>query len=144
MKKINYLCCLLFLVAVTPTAKAQEVKLKNDTVIIDDKPAFSYDKKSMGNEFYLYKLNTKDEIAYMIANKNETISYLEDDFKKIVFTEANVVVESSALRGRSWKYIVELLLESKVLDIEGNVDAKYLERFVTKYDEKITQRTIRN
>jgi hypothetical protein len=140
MKKIMFLIGALALFC-TDTI-AQEVDLKKDQVFVDGKPVYSYDRGSL--EFHLYKLGTTDELIYVLHNNNSTQKYMDDDYKKIVFVEKNVIVENSLLRGRSKKYIIELLLKEKVLDLEGNIDETNLQKFVTKYDEGITKRTIRH
>jgi len=141
MKNLMYALALLLTAIVTNNVKAQEVKLKSDKIIVDDKPTFDYDKD--GFEFHIYKLNTKDEIVYIQHSNNSTISYLEDDYKKIIFPNNNVNIESALFRARSFKYIVTLLLTEKVLDLEGNIDAEKLQKFATKYNENITARTVR-
>jgi hypothetical protein len=42
------------------------------------------------------------------------------------------------LRTRNWKFIIQLLLDEKVIDSNGVVNIPNLERFAGKYDEKIT------
>lgn len=132
MKKWNYLIIMLFIA--TLGAKAQEVKFDDDKVIIDKTARFDFNRKSLGAEFSLYKLNTKDEIIYMSLDNNETNQYKDDDFKRLVFLENKITIESSRLKFATWKAIVKLLLEDKVLDLEGNIDTNNLEKFYAKYN----------
>ena len=85
MKYLNYIAVLLL----SATAlSAQEVKLKKEIIYVGDAPTFSFAKKSMGNELYVYKLNTKEELVNMTVDNNNTESKV-DDSKKIVFTKQN-------------------------------------------------------
>ena len=56
MKCLNYIATLI-LTATTLTA--QEVKLKKDIVYVANDPTFSFVKKALGNELYVYKLTPK-------------------------------------------------------------------------------------
>jgi hypothetical protein len=141
MKNLIYLSLTLFFAFIGQSTNAQEVKLKKDQILVDEKPTFEYDKS--GFEFHIYKLGTKDEIIYILHNNNSTQQYLEDDYKKIIFLNQKVTIESSVFRARGFKYIVELMLKEKVLDLEGNISTDNLEKFAAKYNENITERTIR-
>jgi hypothetical protein len=138
MKNIIHTLTLLFSLALIQTLTAQELKLKDNIVLLDDKPVFSFDKKAMNNEFHVYKLNTKEELFVLQHQHVGTDTGAKDDFKKIIFTKQNTVIESKVLQKRNWKFLIQLLLDEKVIDLSGNVDTKNLERFAGKYNEKIT------
>ncbi|WP_162127433.1 hypothetical protein [Flavobacterium phycosphaerae] len=141
MKNIIYVMVLLISSTLTQTVKAQELKLKDNVVLLGDKPAFSFDKKAMNNEFHLYKLNTQEELVVLKHQHVGADTGAQDDFKKIIFAKQNIVIESKVLQKRNWKFLIQLLLDEKVLDPStGTVDVKNLERFAGKYDEKITPR----
>jgi hypothetical protein len=57
----NYLIYLTVLLLTATSLIAQQIKLKDAIVYSGDTPAFSFTKKSMNNELYVYKLNTKEE-----------------------------------------------------------------------------------
>jgi hypothetical protein len=130
MKYLSFIITLL----VTLTLSAQEVKLKKEIVYVSDAPTFSFTKKEMGNELYVYKLNTKEEIVNMIVDNNNTESKV-DDSKKIVFTQQKTTIENKNFRSRNYEFLLSLLLEEKVLDLKGEINLDNLIRFKAKYDE---------
>jgi len=131
MKHITYLAILL-LTATTLTA--QTVKLKKEVVYVEDTPAFSFDKKAMGNEMYVYILNTNEELLNMVVDNNNTESKV-DDSKKIVFAKQNTTIATKNFRSRSYEFLIALLLQEKVIDLKGEINADNLIRFKAKYDD---------
>ncbi|WP_284652096.1 hypothetical protein [Flavobacterium terrisoli] len=138
MKYLNYIAALL-LTATTLTA--QEIKLKDNIVYQGDVPAFNFAKKAMGNEFYVYKLNTKEELFNIIVDNNKTESKV-DDSKKIVFAQQNTTIQSKNFREQKWDFLIALLLQEKVIDLKGDIDIENLKRFKAKYDENIVNKTM--
>lgn len=131
MKPLSYLAILLLTIT---TLNAQEVKLKKDIVSVDGTAAFSYTKKSMGNELYVYKLNTSEELLYMVVENNNTESKV-DDSKRIVFTKQNVTIKSKDFRGRNFESLIKDLLQSKAINLNGEINTENLIRFRQKYDD---------
>src|SRR5690606_19187227 len=123
---------------------AQDVKLKKDYVYIDGEQKFQYNKQSGGTEFSLYTLDKEKEIVYIVYNNNGTITYLEDNLVEITFIDVNMKIETQKFQGRTFSYILERLFQEKVIDLEGTVSQEKLDVFFRKYDEQITERTIRN
>ncbi|TBX70335.1 hypothetical protein EZL74_03940 [Flavobacterium silvisoli] len=136
-KTINFILA-LFIVSVTQKITAQKIELKNNTVVMEDKPIFSFDKKAMNNEFHLFKLNSKEEVLILQHQHVGADTGAKDDFKKIIFPSQNITIESRVLQKKNWKFLVQLLLDEKVIDTDGNIDVRNLERFSGKYNEKIT------
>lgn len=137
--------CLNYLVAIILTATsltAQEVKLKKDIVYVANVPTFSFVKKALGNELYVYKLNTKEELVTMIVDNNNTESKV-DDSKKIVFTKQNITIASKNFRSRNYEFLTALLLEEKVIDLKGEINLNNLKRFKAKYDDGNINQTMR-
>lgn len=126
--------CLILLILSAATLSAQNVKLKKDVVYIDNVTTFSFDKKAMGNEFYIYKLNSTEEVVNMIVDNNKTESKV-DDSKKIIFNKQNTAIQSKNFRGRSWEFLIALLLSEKVIDLKGEINIENLKRFKAKYDD---------
>lgn len=121
---------------------AQKIKLKKEIVYADDVPAFSFDKKSMGNEFYLYKLNTKEELLNMAVDNNKTESKV-DDSKRIVFTKENITIASKNFKGRDYEFLIALLLEEKAINLKGEINMDNLKRFKAKYDDGNVNHTMK-
>lgn len=132
MKK-KYLLTLLLLA--TTVIKAQEIKFEKDKVLVDKIAQYDFVRKNFGDEFTLYKLNSKDEIIYMSRDNNSTKNYLDDDFVRFTFSESGVIIKSRRLKDITWKSIIKLLIENKVIDFEGNIDELNLEKFSAKYDD---------
>ena len=139
MKQLIYLTALL--IAAT-TLSAQEIKLKKEIIYLGDTPAFSFAKKAMGNELYVYKLNTKKELFNMIVNNNNTESKV-DDSKKIIFTHQKTTIISKNFRSQNYEFLIALLFEEKVIDLKGDINADNLKRFKEKYDENNVNQTMR-
>ncbi|MES2410646.1 MAG: hypothetical protein V4535_04295 [Bacteroidota bacterium] len=139
MKHIIYITTLL-LTATTLTA--QEIKLKNAVVYSDGNPVFSYAKKAMGNELYVYKLNSKEELFSMIVDNNNT-EIKQDDGKKITFAKQNTTIQAKNFRQRKWDFLIALLIEEKVIDMKGDINLDNLKRFKAKYDDNDVNKTMR-
>ena len=139
MKFVNYIA-VLFLTA--NSLSAQEVKLKKDIVYVADTPTFSFAKKSLNNELYVYKLNTKEELFHMVIETYGTETKA-DDGKKIVFDKQKTTIQTKNFRTRKWDFLISLLLEEKVIDLKGGINLDNLNRFKAKYDENNVNQTMR-
>jgi hypothetical protein len=139
MKHLIYLTILFF---VTTTLSAQDIKLKDDVVYSGDKPAFSFAKKSFNNELFVYKLNTKEELVHLLVDTNGT-EIKQDDGKKIVFEQQKVTIQSKVFRTRKWEFLIALLIEEKVIDLNGDINPENLNRFKAKYDDNDVNKTMR-
>lgn len=139
MKNIIYITLLLFSAA---KISAQEIKLKDAIVYSDGTPIFSFAKKSMNNELYVYKLNTKEELVHLLVVTNGT-EIKQDDGKKLIFEQQKVSIQSKNFRTQKWDFLIALLLEEKVFDLKGNINLDNLNRFKAKYDENDVNKTMR-
>lgn len=131
---MKYLYCLVVLILTTATLTAQKVKLKKEIVYFNDVRAFSFEKKSMGNELYVYKLETKEELFNFMVDNNKTESKV-DDSKRIVFTKQNTTIASKDFQGRNYEFLIALLLEEKVVNLKGEINLDNLIRFKARYDD---------
>ena len=138
MKHLIYLMILLLTVPTT----AQEIKLKDAIVYSGDTPVFSFAKKSMNNELYVYKLNTKEELIHLLVDNNGT-EIKQDDGKKLIFEKQKISIKSKNFRTRKWDFLIALLLEEKVIDLKGNINLDNLNRFKAKYDDNDINKTMR-
>ena len=139
MKYIIYVTILVFSAT---KITAQEIKLKDATVYLGDTPAFSFAKKSMNNELYVYKLNTKEELVHLLVDTNGT-EIKQDDGKKIIFEQQKVSIQSKNFRTRKWDFLIALLLEENVIDLKGNINLDNLNRFKAKYDDNDVNKIMR-
>jgi len=138
MKHLIYLMIILLTVPTT----AQEIKLKDVIVYSGDKAVFSFAKKSMNNELYVYKLNTKEELVHLLVDTNGT-EIKQDDGKKLIFEQQKVSIQSKNFRTRKWDFLIALLLEEKVIDLKGNINLDNLNRFKAKYDDNDMNKIMR-
>ena len=139
MKYIIFVTTLVFFAT---KITAQEIKLKDAIVYSGDTPAFSFAKKSMNNELYIYKLNTKEVLIHLLVDTNGT-EIKQDDGKKIIFEQQKVSIQSKNFRTRKWDFLISLLLEEKVIDQKGNINRDNLNRFKAKYDDNDVNKTMR-
>lgn len=139
MKNLMYL--IVFIIAINGVT-AQEIKLKDGIVYSGDLPAFSFAKKSMNNELYVYKLNTEEEIVHLQVDTNGT-EIKQDDGKKLIFDQQKITIQSRNFRNRKWDFLIALLLEEKVFDLKGNINLDNLKRFKAKYDDNDVNKTMR-
>ena len=138
MKNLMYL--IVFLLAGNALT-AQVIKLKKEIIYVGETPTFSFIKKAMGNELYVYKLNTKEEFVKIVVDNNNTESKV-DDSKKIILTQQKTTIISKNFRSRNYEFLITLLLEEKVIDIKGDVNLENLNRFKAKYNDNNVNQTM--
>ncbi|WP_298902621.1 hypothetical protein [uncultured Psychroserpens sp.] len=143
MKFKNTLLLLTALFCFT-NMNAQKIKLKKGFVLVDGEKKFEYEKGDGGTELSLFTLGKETEILFMLKNKNETVGYLDDDFKQITFINEKQKLETATYRSYPHKWFIKKLIKEKVLELDGKINSKKLNIFFSKYDENITNRTIRN
>ncbi len=124
----NYILLLITLI-ISITGYSQDIDLKKGKVLANHKSVFNFDKRKMGSEISLFKLDTTTEVIYIEINNNNTISYLDDDFVRVVFPKNDVTIESTLLINKNFKEIIQLLFMNNVIDMDGNINAENLELF---------------
>ncbi|MCC2590613.1 hypothetical protein [Chryseobacterium sp. MFBS3-17] len=143
MNKLTQTFLLLVFLVFTSIAGAQTVKIKKDEVFVDNELRFKSEKRLNATQFSLYHLTNGKEILTVIRNLNGTIGFSEDDYIQIIFNGFNTRVESEQIKGRTFAWYLELLLRDKVLHPDGTINEENLRNFFTKYDQNITNRTLR-
>jgi len=124
----NYILLLITLI-ISITGYSQDIDLKKGKVLVNHKSVFNFDKRKMGSEISLFKLDTTTEVIYIEINNNNTISYLNDDFVRVVFPKNDITIESTLLINKNFKEIIQLLFMNNVIDMDGNINAENLELF---------------
>lgn len=86
-------------------------------------------------------------------NNNETKDYFEDDYIVLNFLTAKKKIESKNIRQsisgmgmnskKNMQKLISWLLKEKVINETGELNLDKLETFYDKYNENITERTIR-
>lgn len=123
--------CILLLTAVLTSLSvfSQEIDLKKGKVLANKTSVFTFDKRNMGSEISIFQLNTNTEVIYIEINNNNTLSYLNDDYIRLVFPKNEVTIESTLLINKNFKEIIQLLFMNNVIDFDGNIDPENLEIF---------------
>ena len=131
----NYI---LFLTTVLTSLSvfSQEIDLKKGKVLANNYSVFTFDKRKMGSEISLFQLDTNTEIIYIEINNNNTISYLNDDYIRLVFPKNEVTIESTLLLNKNFKEIIQLLFMNNVVDLEGNINTENLELFKQRQNNR--------
>ncbi len=149
IKKI--ICAALFLASAT--AMAQEVEIKDDKVLLDGKAILKYEKVNIKQHSF-YSADGENELFMYRWSDNESPQYLEDDYFIINFLTEKIKVESNqnrhqAIAGmgmnsrKNMEKLVKWLLKEKVLNPDGTLNPDRLAIFQEKYNENITDRTVR-
>ncbi|MDH6252284.1 hypothetical protein M2347_002011 [Chryseobacterium sp. H1D6B] len=129
---------------------SQEVEIKDDKVLLDGKPILKAEKINP-MQYSFYSLGNDDEILLYKAMNNETPKYTEDDYYILNFLTEKVKVESRDFTKilnfmnskKGMEKLVKWLLKEKVINGNGELNPERLAIFKEKYDENITERTIR-
>lgn len=137
MKTIIHITQILVVILTTNYCSSQKLALLDGKVLLGETAIFSYDQKVPNNEFHLFRLNSEKTIVDIKQFHHELASNSNTEYKTLTFPKQNVIIKSTTLSTRNWKYIIQLLLDEKVIAINGNVNVPNLEEFTEKYGEKI-------
>lgn len=102
-------------------------------------------------EYSFYNLKSDDEILLYRQMDNETLRYQDDDYYVLNFLTEKVKIESNDFykiasfmnSKKSMEKLIKWLLKEKVLTNDGELNPDRLAIFKEKYDQNITERTIR-
>ncbi|MGX7666629.1 hypothetical protein [Flavobacterium pedocola] len=143
---------LLFLGAVLLSSfavKAQEVEIVKDKILLDGKQFLKYEKINLINHSF-FNMND-DEILNYRTFDNETPQFLDDDYYALNFINEKIKVESTDFSRiiafmnsrKNCEKLIKWLVKDKVINADGTINPEKLEAFVQKYDENVTERTVR-
>jgi hypothetical protein len=131
---------------------AQEVEIKDDKVLVDGKAILKYEKVNFFQHSF-YSLTDDEELLMYRYSENETKSYQNDDYLILNFLTLKKKVECSditkAVTGlgmsskKNMEKLIAWLLKEKVIDVNGVLNPTKVATFYEKYNENITERTIR-
>lgn len=154
MKTKLFFAALIFILGntfVSAQEKETEVDIKDDKVLLEGTAILKYEKINV-SEHSFFTLGDDEIISYQYKD-NETPKYGDDDYFIINFLAEKVKVESTSLRHvvaglgmNSRKNMIKMitwLLKEKVLNADGTINSAKLESFSQKYNEDVTQRTVR-
>lgn len=151
MKKLLLAIVLTMVSGIAIYAQEREVEIDGDKVLLNGKVILKYEKINVA-EHSFFTLNDDEIISYQLMD-NGTPKIIEDNYFIINFLEQKTKVEStnfsrfiSGLGMNSRKNMQKLigwLLKDKVLNEDGTLNPEKIETFFAKYNEDITNRTIR-
>lgn len=129
---------------------SQEVEIKDDKVLLDGKQILRAEKINMV-QYSFYDLKNDDEILLYRAFDNETPKYVNDDYYSLNFLTEKVKVETNDFSKiasfmnskKAMEKLIKWLLKEKVLTPEGMLNPDRVSVFKEKYDQNITERTLR-
>jgi len=128
-----------------------QVKIEGAAIYFNGLHVLNYEKISLV-EWAVNDLSNNEIFSYRFLN-NETPDYRDDDYFIVYFINERMKVESTnyslVLQGvglnfrKNTEKLINNLLKFSVLDEDGQINYDQLEKFVIKYDERITVRTQR-
>ena len=119
------------------THKDVKFKYKKGYVFVEKKEVLKL-RYSIGY-FYVSDLNTGEEMMYFRINDNETPSYFDDDYVKVFFNDSEKEFESKSHQ----RIIMAQMINEGVFDSDWNLIEENVDKFIRKYDENISNRTVR-
>ena len=140
----NILLITLFCLIAPATLCAQQLthkdvkfKYKKGYVFVEKKEVLKL-RYSIGY-FYVSDLNTGEEMMYFRINDNETPSYFDDDYVKVFFNDSEKEFESKSHQ----RILMAQMINEGIFDSDWNLVEENVDKFIRKYDENISNRTVR-
>ena len=119
------------------THKDVKFKYKKGYVFVQKKEVLKL-RYSIGY-FYVSDLNNGEEMMYFRINDNETPSYFDDDYVKVFFNDSEKEFESKSHQ----RILMAQMINEGVFDSDWNHVEENVDKFIRKYDENISNRTVR-
>lgn len=129
---------------------SQEVVIKNDKVLLDGKQILKAEKINVA-QYSFFTIKNDDEILMYKYMDNETPMYQDDDYFILNFLSEKTKVESKDFTKianfmnsrKGMEKLIKWLLKERVITAEGELNPDRVQVFKDKYDENITERTLR-
>lgn len=147
---INRLLALFLLMISCNLYFSQDVVIKDNKVMLDGKQFLKVEKISLA-QYSFFSMKNDDEILLYKYMDNETPSNVRDDFFILNFLTEKVKVESTDLgkvsnfmnSRKGMEKVLRWLLKERVINYDGELNPDRVAVFKEKYDENITERTLR-
>ena len=110
--------------------KAQSIKLSDGKILSDGKEMLSFKKGNSSTEFTIYKLNTTEELVFIMWDDNQTRTTSTDDYYRINFLPLKLKMESSNVKF-NWKKCVEWLFQNGIFSESGELNQEKINNFVS-------------
>ncbi|WP_160138878.1 hypothetical protein [Chryseobacterium sp. c4a] len=129
---------------------SQDVTIKDDKVLLDGKQILKAEKINL-TQYSFFSLKDDEEILMYRYMDNETPRYVNDDYFILNFLSEKTKVESTDLAKianfmnskKGMEKLIRWLLKERVINQDGELNPDRVAVFKEKYDENITQRTVR-
>jgi hypothetical protein len=129
---------------------SQEVVIKDDKVLLEGKQILKAEKINVA-QYSFFTMKDDDEILMYKYMDNETPTYVDDDYFILNFLSEKTKVESKDFTKianfmnsrKGMEKLVKWLLKERVINNEGELNPDRVQIFKEKYDENITERTLR-
>ncbi|WP_052480483.1 hypothetical protein [Chryseobacterium sp. StRB126] len=129
---------------------SQDITIKDDKVLLDGKQILKAEKINV-TQYSFFSMKDDEEILMYKYMDNETPRYVSDDYFILNFLTEKTKVESTDLAKianfmnskKGMEKLVRWLLKERVINQDGDLNSERVAIFKEKYDENITQRTLR-
>ena len=129
---------------------SQDVTIKDDKVLLDGNQILKAEKINIA-QYSFFSMKDDEEILLYRYMDNETPRYVNDDYFILNFLTEKTKVESTDLgkisnfmnSKKGMEKLVRWLLKERVINHDGELNSDRVGVFKDKYNENITERTIR-
>ncbi|AZA79273.1 hypothetical protein EG347_18080 [Chryseobacterium sp. G0186] len=129
---------------------SQAVTIKDDKVLLDGKQILKAEKINVA-QYSFFSMKDDEEILMYRYMDNETPRYVSDDYFILNFLSEKIKVESTDIAKisnfmnskKGMEKLIKWLLKERVINHDGVLNPERVALFKEKYDENITERTLR-
>lgn len=129
---------------------SQEAIIKDDKVLLDGKQILKVEKINVA-QYSFFSMKDDEEILLYRYMDNETPKYVNDDYFILNFLTEKVKIESTDISKianfmnsrKGMEKLIRWLIKERVLNHDGELNPDRVQVFKEKYDENITERTLR-
>lgn len=129
---------------------SQQVVIKDDKVLVDGKQILKAEKIDI-TQYSFFTMKDDEEILLYRYMDNETPKNVNDDYFILNFLTEKVKVETTDISKianfmnskKGMEKLVKWLLKERVINHDGELNPERVAIFKEKYDENITERTLR-
>jgi len=114
--------------------------MKKGTIYLNDQEFLTYEKRSNAMELVVFELNAENELFTCIFYNGDKETR-NDNYFRLIFSESEKSMEYSQTYWN--KSLIAWLLEQKIITSDGKIDNDKIDLFIKKFDEKLTERTLR-
>lgn len=129
---------------------SQQVVIKDDKVLVDGKQILKAEKIDI-TQYSFFTIKGDEEILLYRYMDNETPKNVYDDYFILNFLTEKVKVETTDISKianfmnskKGMEKLIKWLLKERVINHDGELNPERVAIFKEKYDENITERTLR-